>query len=118
MLTQCATGTITCSRDAVKPAEFYFFSSEAADAKAMLDNAGYLLKEMANHYNHLQPTRANGFSNTIYFKKPGEGVVNRYFLATMGLDVHGQRTPFAHIVVMPHVSKKILDEFLTDLGKN
>ena len=52
---QQVPGTITCSRDAVKPAEFYFFSSEsafarqAADAKAMLDNTAYLLKEMNNH---------------------------------------------------------------------
>lgn len=116
-------GTITCSRDAVKPAEFYFFSSESAfarqavDAKSILDNTEYLLKEMAKHYNHLQPTRANNRSNTIYFRKPSETVVNRYSLATMGLDIDGQRTPFAHVVVMPHANKEILDQFLTDLGK-
>lgn len=116
-------GTITCSRDAVKPAEFYFFSSEsaftrqAADAKTILDNAGYLLKEMTNHYSHLQPTRANDRSNTIYFKKPGETVVNKYYLATMQLDMDEQRTPCAHVVVMPHANRKVLDEFLTDLGK-
>lgn len=116
-------GTITCSRDAVKPAEFYFFSSEsafarqAADAKTILDNAGYLLKEMTNHYSHLQPIRANDRSNTIYFRKPGETVVNKYCLATMRLDVDGQRTPCAHVVVMPHANRKVLDEFLTDLGK-
>lgn len=117
-------GTITCSRDAVKPAEFYFFSSEsafarqAADAQAILDNAGYLLKEMTNHYNHLQPARANDRSNIVYFRKPGESVVNRYSLATMRLDSDGQRMPFAHVVVMPHANKAILDQFLTDLGKN
>lgn len=117
-------GTITCSRDAVKPAEFYFFSSkpafarQAVDAKTMLDNTAYLLKEMTNHYNHLQPTRANNRSNTIYFRKPGETIVNRYSLATMGLNVDGQHTPFAHVVVMPHANKEILDQFLTDLGKD
>lgn len=116
-------GTITCSRDAVKPAEFYFFSSEsafarqAADAKTILDNAGYLLKEMTNHYSHLQPARASDRSNTIYFRKPAETVVNKYCLATMRLDADGQRTPYAHVVVMPHANRKVLDEFLTDLGK-
>lgn len=116
-------GTITCSRDAVKPAEFYFFSSEsaflrqAADAKAILDNADYLLKEMTTHYGHLQPVRANQRSNTIYFRKPSDAVVNRYSLATMGLEIDGQRIPGAHVVVMPHAGKEILDRFLTDLGR-
>ncbi len=116
-------GTITCSRDPVKPAEFYFFSSEsafaqqAADAKAILDNAAYLLKEMNSHYRHLQPVRANDRSNIIYFKRPSEAVVNRYWLATMRLDISGQLMPYAHVVVMPHAKKEILDQFLTDLGK-
>jgi histidine decarboxylase len=120
---QQVPGTITCSRDAVKPAEFYFFSSEsafarqAADAKAILDNAAYLLKEMTSHYRHLQPVRANDRSNIIYFKRPSEAVVNRYWLATMHLNTDGQRTPYAHAVIMPHAKKEILDQFLTDLGK-
>jgi len=116
-------GTITCSRDAVKPAEFYFFSSEsalarqAADAKAVLDNTAYLLKEMTARYPHLQPVRANDRSNIIYFKRPDEAVVNRYSLATMRLSSGGQLTPYAHVVIMPHARKEILDQFLTDLGK-
>jgi glutamate/tyrosine decarboxylase-like PLP-dependent enzyme len=115
-------GTITCSRGAVKPAEFYFFSTDSAfakqndDAKIMLDNADYLLQEMNNHYAYLNPTRANNRSSTIYFKKPSDTVVNRYSLATMRLTVDGQQTPYAHVVVMPHVTKNILDKFLTDLG--
>ncbi len=120
---QQVPGTITCSRDAVKPAEFYFFSSEsafarqAADAKAVLDNTAYLLKEMVSRYPHLQPVRANDRSNIIYFKRPDEAVVNRYSLATMRLENSGQLTPYAHVVIMPHAKKEILDQFLTDLGK-
>ncbi len=120
---QQVPGTITCSRDAVKPAEFYFFSSEsafarqAADAKAMLDNTGYLLKEMRNHYSYLQPVRANDRSNTVYFITPSKTVVDHYSLATMQLDIEGERTPCAHVVVMPHAKKEILDQFLTDLRK-
>lgn len=116
-------GTITCSRDAVKPAEFYFFSSEssftkqAADAKVMLDNTAYLLKEMTTHYSDLHPVRANHQSNTIYFRKPSDAVVNRYSLATMGLSIDGQQAPCAHVVVMPHAGQEILDRFLVDLGK-
>ncbi len=116
-------GTITCSRDAVKPAEFYFFSSESAfarqssDAKTILDNTGYLLKEMSNHYSYLRPVRANDRSNTIYFITPGKTVVERYSLATMQLEIDGQLTPCAHVVVMPHAKKEILDQFLSDLEK-
>lgn len=114
-------GTITCSRDAVKPAEFYYFSSEssfaqqATDAKAILDNTAYLLKEMNNHYSYLRPVRADNRSNTIYFIIPGKLVVERYSLATMKLEIEGQLTPCAHVVVMPHANREILDQFLTDL---
>ncbi|WP_177198086.1 pyridoxal-dependent decarboxylase [Nitrosomonas communis] len=116
-------GTITCSRDAVKPAEFYFFSSESAfskqvaDAKSMLDNTTYLFKEVVAHYDYLQPMRANRQSNTIYFRKPSDTVVNRYSLAAMGVEIDKERVPYVHVVVMPHASKEILDRFLTDLGK-
>lgn len=83
----------------------------------MLDNTNYLLTEMRNHYAHLNPTRANNRSNTIYFKRPNDAVVNRYSLATMGLAAGSLRVPYAHIVVMPHVNKHILDTFLADLSE-
>lgn len=110
-------GTITCSRDAVKPAEFYFFSTptamakQAEDAKAMLQNTIFLMKEMQSHFAHLQPTRSNELSNTIYFRKPGDWIVEKYSLATM----HLQGQHYAHALVMPHVTRKIISEFLTDL---
>lgn len=115
-------GTITCSRDAVKPAEFYFFSTESAfqkqteDAKAMLDNTAYLFKEMMNHYKHLSPVRTSERSNLVYFRKPSDAVVDRYSLAVMGLEIDRRRTPYAHVVVMPHVGREVLDQFLADLA--
>jgi hypothetical protein len=33
----------------------------------------------------------------------------------MHLNVENQLADFAHIVVMPHVSKGVIDQFLTDL---
>ena len=117
-------GTITCSRDAVKPAEFHFFSTpsamtqQAEDAQSILQNAAYLLDQMQNHFSHLQPTRANELSNTVYFKKPGDWIVKKYSLATMHLEINNQKQDFAHVVVMPHANRKVLDEFLTDLEKS
>jgi histidine decarboxylase len=117
-------GTITCSRDGVKPAEFYFFSSESAfanqaeDAHAMLRNTDYLMKELESHFAQLQPMRANDRSNTVYFRKPSDDIINRYSLATMELEIAGKRETYAHVVVMPHVRKAVLDRFLNDLKQD
>jgi histidine decarboxylase len=115
-------GTITCSRDAVKPAEFFYFTTpsalkrQAKDAQLMLDNTSYLFDQMQTRFPQLSATRANPMSNTIYFRNPGEAIVRKYSLATMHLDVDSQPADFAHVVVMPHVNRDVLAEFLTDLG--
>jgi histidine decarboxylase len=117
-------GTITCSRDAVKPAEFFFFSSpsamrkQAEDAQAILRNTGYLMDQMQTYFPAAQPKRANEISNTIYFKKPTDRIVAKYSLATMRLMVDGKKQDYAHIVVMPHADRKVLTEFLTDLERD
>lgn len=114
-------GTITCSRDAVKPAEFYYFTTPAAlarqaeDAQLILNNAAYLLDQMRTHFPQLSAMRANPLSNTVYFRHPGDAIVKKYSLATMDLEVGGKSEDFAHVVVMPHVSREVLTEFLTDL---
>lgn len=114
-------GTITCSRDAVKPAEFYYFTTPPAvarradDARAILKNASYLLDQLQTHFPELSATRANYLSNTVYFRNPGDAVVKKYSLATMHLNVDGHGEDFAHVVVMPHVSREVLGEFLADL---
>jgi len=116
-------GTITCSRDAVKPAEFYYFTTPPArerqvdDAQLMLRNASYLLHEMRARFPQMGATRANPLSNTIYFRSPGSAVVRKYSLATMHLMVDGRSEEFAHVVVMPHVSQGVLGEFLRDLER-
>jgi glutamate/tyrosine decarboxylase-like PLP-dependent enzyme len=115
-------GTITCSRDAVKPAEFYFFTTPSAmaaltgQAKTILDNTAYLLQEMQTSTPQLKATRANVLSNTIYFRKPGEWIVKKYSLATMRLEINQQPQEYAHVVVMPHAESEILNEFLSDLA--
>jgi len=116
-------GTITCSRDSVKPAEFYFYSlpeaieRQASDAQKVLHNTEYLMEQMQNHLAHLTPVRANDLSNTVYFKHPGKRVVEKYSLATMHLSRNGRKAHFAHAVIMPHINRQILGEFLEDLEK-
>ena len=114
-------GTITCSRDSVKPAEFHFFTTDRArallteNAGAILRRADWLFEQMQTHLPHYQPVRASARSNTIYFKQPGEAVVAKYSLATMELDEPEPARGFAHVVVMPHADRNVLTEFLSDL---
>lgn len=116
-------GTITCSRDAVKPAEFYFFSSPEAmaklseDTQAMMRHTVYFMEQLQAHFPELEPVRANPLSNTIYFKNPGDWIVKKYSLATMHLPQKQTMQDFAHVVVMPHVNREIIGEFLNDLEK-
>jgi histidine decarboxylase len=116
-------GTITCSRDAVKPAEFRYFSTDhamkklAADAQAILSGTQYLLSEMQNNFSDLQPRRSSEYSNTLYFRKPGDWLVHKYSLATMHLSDGRSTQDYAHVVVMPHADRQVLEEFLSDLEK-
>ncbi|MGZ4996954.1 MAG: pyridoxal-dependent decarboxylase [Methylobacter sp.] len=117
-------GTITCSRDAVKPAEFYFYSTPSAmaklteDAQSMLQNTAYLMEQMQARLSHWQPTRVNNLSNTIFFRKPSDRIVKKYSLATMHLEINHAKQDYAHVVVMPHVNREVLSEFLSDLDKD
>jgi len=117
-------GTITCSRDAVKPAEFYFFTTPSAmaalgnHAKVMLENTVFLQEQMQQRLPQFKAVRANALSNTIFFRKPADWMVKKYSLATMRLEINHGKQDFAHAVVMPHASKEILSEFLADLEKD
>ncbi|MEX0332197.1 MAG: pyridoxal-dependent decarboxylase [Puniceicoccaceae bacterium] len=116
-------GTITCSRDGVKPAEFLYHCKEEAvtqriaDTQLILHNARYLYRQLKEHYPHLQPVLANELSNTVYFRKPDDVLVNKYSLATMKLQKEDRQEAYAHIVVMPHATQPVLDHFLEDLAK-
>jgi glutamate/tyrosine decarboxylase-like PLP-dependent enzyme len=117
-------GTITCSRDAVKPAEFYFYSTPSAmaklteDAQSMQQNTTYLIDQMQARFSHWHPTRVNNLSNTIFFRKPSDRIVKKYSLATMHLEINQVKQDYAHVVVMPHVKREVLAEFLSDLEKD
>jgi histidine decarboxylase len=114
-------GTITCSRDAVKPAEFSYFVRPAAiarqtdDAAQMLRNTTFLLDQLTNDFPQLAAVRSNPLSNTVYFRSPGDALVSKYSLATMHLPETRSSGKFAHVVVMPHVSHAVLEQFLNDL---
>lgn len=114
-------GTITCSRDAVKPAEFHHFTTPAAlarlaeDSHLVLQNAQYLFDQMRSQLPNFSPIRSCKLSNTLYFRHPGDVMVKKYSLAAMKINVEGRMTDWAHVVLMPHAQRDVLDRFLTDL---
>lgn len=74
------------------------------EAEACLQNAKYL------HTNLIKmgiESNLNKFSNTVYFTKPPLQFCHKWQLATCG--------KYAHVVVMQHVTKKKIDEFLSEL---
>jgi len=117
-------GTITCSRDSVKPAEFHYFTRPsvqkrlAADAAKMLENTAFFVDEMRRRFTRLNATRSNPLSNTVYFRHPGDDIVRKYSLATMQVELGGRREKYAHVIVMPHVTRDVIAEFLADLGSS
>ena len=106
--------TIPCSRSslntlilwwAIKTKKHLF----AKESQTMLGNAFYLNKQLERHgiESHL-----NRFSNTVYFTMPSPEVCRKWFLATVTCPFLG---PLAHAVVMQHVTKEVIDEFISDL---
>jgi len=111
-----AVPTITCSRNALSALKFWWKVKKTgmegfkAQAKAILFNAKYLesgLKKIN------WPVWRGDYSNTVYFKRPGENIMKKYGLAPefdsrLGGDL-------AHIVVMQNVSRHAIDEIVKDI---
>jgi glutamate/tyrosine decarboxylase-like PLP-dependent enzyme len=115
-------GTITSSRDAVNPAELLFYSTDEAfarqraDASQILRETSYLFEQMQTHFPALNPVRASSLSNTIYLVQPSDAVISTYSLATKVIARGGKPVPHAHVVIMPHANRDVLDRFLSDLA--
>lgn len=117
-------GTITCSRDPIKPAQVHYYCTRSAiarqeaDAKLVIENTAYLQAQMQRNFPQLAPQRASDLSNIVYFNNylPAK-LVKRWSLATIrgkGADKRG----LAHVVVMPHASKALLDQFLNEVEQS
>lgn len=74
------------------------------DTAQCLKNARYLLELL--HKNNIEAYR-NHDSNIVYFSKPSQKVCNKWQLSTQG--------SYAHVVVMPHVSKRAINDLIQDL---
>ena len=109
---------INCSRSSVAPLKLWWIINNVGvegftkQANGILENAAWLKSELdkLNWPAWLEP-----MSNTVYFKTPPEFIVKKYHLAPEYDDrLCGE---LSHIVVMQHVTKKNLKNFLDDLAK-
>ena len=109
---------ISCSRSAVAPLKFYWvltyvgFDNLVKQAEVFLENTQYL-QDKLNDISY--PAWHLPYSNTVFFKRPPEWICKKYSLANGYISEFGGE--LSHIVVMQHVTKSIIDEFVDDLQK-
>ena len=107
---------ISCSRNGLTPLKFYWvlknigFDGLTREAHTMLENADYLQQKFDEIG---YPAWHMPYSNTVFFKRPTEWIRKKYMLAEGYLPEYGGE--LCHIVVMQHVKRDIIDEFIADL---
>ena len=108
---------INCSRSALNPLKFYWIIKTVGaeglrkQSESILKNTAYLKKKMDEI--GWPAWVSSDSSNTVFFKKPSDAVMDRYFLAPDYDDRFGG--DLAHVVVMQNSTPKLLDRFVEDL---
>ena len=108
---------ISCSRSTLNPMKFYWIVKEMGEegfreqAASIMENTKYLKARMDEMG---WPAWLRESSNTVFFKQPSEHIMHKYTLAPEFDERFGGK--LAHVVVMQHCDRKLLDEFLKDLA--
>lgn len=109
--------TIPCSRSALSTLIFWWTITTtpqeefAKQAKTIIENAQYLYQQLQKRQ---YPSWLNAYSNTVYFKAPSSLLCKHW---TLSLFTCPKLGPLAHAIIMQHVDKKMIDEFLQELDK-
>lgn len=109
---------INCSRSGTDALKFWWLIQHVGqkrweeDAQNMLSCTQYLKHQLDKIG---WPCWVNDYSNTVFFKRPNEEVIRKYALACSYDERFGG--PLAHVVVMQHVNKALIDQFIADLQK-
>lgn len=109
---------ISCSRSGTDPLKFWWLMKTVgiegwtAQANKMMDNTKYLMSELQRID---WPCWNNTYSNTVFFSRPDDGIVAKYNLAN-SFDEHFGGN-LSHVVVMQHVTRDMIDQFIADLQK-
>jgi len=114
-----AVPTITCSRSALGALKFWWQLTRNGEkeyqrqAEHILTVAQYLKKRLDEIG---YPSWINPMSNTVFFKRPSDWIMDKWDLAPD----HDKRLggDLAHEIIMQHENKTTVDEFITDLKKD
>ncbi len=107
---------INCSRSTQAPLKFWWLIHKVGadcwteQAKAILEETAYFDAKL-NEIGY--PHWINDLSNTIVLKRPNEKLMKKYTLAAGYDDKMGGEV--CHLVVMQHVDKKLINQFVYDL---
>lgn len=107
---------ISCSRDAVQPLKFWWLIHKVGEeewskqAQNMMECTQYLYKKLSDIG---WPCWVNEYSNTVFFKRPSQEIVDKYCLAGGYDERFGG--DLSHVVVMQHVTKEAIDTFISEL---
>ena len=108
--------TISCSRSGMTPLKFYFTIHNIGEegfkkqAEAFLSRTEYLQKKFDEIG---YPAWHNPHSNTVFFRRPSDEIIEKYNLAEGYNEAYGGK--LTHIVVMQQVSEKVIDGFIAEL---
>lgn len=111
-----AVPTITCSRSALGALKFWWKIQKTGkegyerQAATVLENAQYL-KAGLDKIGH--PAWLNPYSNTVFFKRPSQRIMNKWDLAPDEDSRLGGK--LAHDIVMQHETRAIIDAFIEDV---
>jgi histidine decarboxylase len=111
------------SRNAFSPLVMWHFLSKHSERDQMTmigtalevtDHAEKKLKELGGTWEAARTPLAL----TVQFKQPPPELVHKYSLATIPLKVGNSVVHYAHLYVMPHVTKEMVDALVADLAKS
>ena len=109
---------INCSRDAIQPLKFWWLIQKVGkeewgkQATAMMECTKYLADELKKIG---WPHWVNDYSNTVFFTRPSQAIIDKYILAGGYDERFGGN--LNHVVVMQQVTKEAIDGFIADLKK-
>ena len=114
-----AVPTITCSRSGLGPLKFWW-KVQKTGIEGYRQQAAYILKNAAylkQSFDEIKyPAWRNDFSNTVFFKRPSQWVMDKWDLAPDEDPRLGGK--LAHDIVMQHEGKETIDLFMADIKKD
>jgi histidine decarboxylase len=114
-----AVPTITCSRSALGALKFWWKVQKTGEA-GYRQQAGQILKnaaELKRRFDALgYPAWRGDFSNTVYFRRPSQWVMEKWLLAPDEDPRLGGK--LAHNIVMQHEGLETIDLFMRDIERD